>query len=326
VIAALSRLEMRLLVVSAPVRISDPRCRKILAVAYEHSCDKQLELLLWESFLLGPAESELRRLARDIAHRGRPLLWRELATADVPSERAADAFLRQAAAFEEWFASKDVQLAPCERFARPVQRMLLERPLLATTDRRVSAATIHHWALTAIPADARVGWQKRYVEATCGNPRAHDHTVLTWIVDEHGAPEGRRRFWEDVAPAAIADVERWLKDRQLTELLGEGDRVRFWRRFLTQMTGSSASADGHVVFVQFESWFAAQFVDAGVATYMFPSQLLWSLRRDREFLRIRSRVWAWQHRALGRYEQRGDSWQFAAEREVRRVIRELESA
>jgi hypothetical protein len=326
VLGSLSRLEMRLLVASAVSRISNPRCRAILVQGFQISGDNQLQALLWEEFLLDPDDAELRSVGREIALRTRLTLWKELAASEVPAERAAEAFLGQRDAFEGWMTSDGVQLAAHERFARRVQWMLLEPPLVSQTDKRLAPAIIDLWACTAVPPDDRVGWQGRYLAGTLGNPRPHDHAVLERIITEHGLPEYQRRFWEGTRPAVIADVELWLKDRRLTEFLGEGDRVRFWRRFLPQMTGSFASGDREVVFVVFEKWFAVQFVDPGVATYLFPKSLLWSLRREAQVVRTRRRVWHLGSRALGRYAQMGDYWQVGAESEVRRVMREAENS
>jgi hypothetical protein len=294
-------------------------------MAYECSHDTHIGALLWESFLIQPEDEELRRLSCEIASRDRPPFWRELALADVPAERVADAFLLQRTNFESWFASEGVQLAAYTRFARLVQRLLVEPPLLSSSDRRIDAATIDQWASTAIPADDRVSWQKRYLEATCGNPRSPDHAVLDRIVKEHRLPESKQRFWEGVSAAAIVDVERWFKDQQLTDLLGEGERVRFWRAFLPYIASLVASRDRQVVFVVFDKWFAAQFVNSGVATYLFPRSLLSTLRRHGQWPRIARHVLDLRSRRLGRYAQMGDFWQCGAQREVRRVMLEVES-
>lgn len=320
VIARLSKLEFRLLVASAKVRGADRQAQVVMAHAYRFSRDGSLATILWECFLLAADGTDLRDVAREIVGApGSPALWKHLVEAKQPSLLAASAYLEQRATFEQWMASSAVKLADLPRFHRLVQRRLLEPPLLQRLDRGMDHATIDAWASTAIEAPERLAWQRTYLEATYGHPRALDHTVLERIVDQHGLPEGGREFWETVSERAIAGFNAWLNDRQLTQLLGEGDRVQFWRRYLPQMKGSYASHDGNVVFILFEKWFAAQFVRPGTATYLFPIKYKLSLRRDDEHS-IQQRVRRNQEHKLGRYTHQGYYWEVRAETEVRMAM------
>ena len=325
ILSSLSRLELRLLAVSAPSRMDDHRCRPILVKLYLARRERSLGSLLWESFLLQPGEPDLRLVAKEVASFGDCVpLWRRMATATSPTEEAASHFLRQRSSFESWLADDSVRLSRYGRFARLVQRALLSPPSLRQTDVLVPHETLDEWASTAIDAGERVAWQRSYLETTYGHTREPDHAVLGRIVDQHGTPDGRRKFWDDMPPAIVADVESWLKNRDLTRLLGEGERVRFWRRFLPQMTSSSATRDRQVVFVVFDKFFAAQFVNSGAATYFFPKNMLLGFRRETA-ARVYQLVLRNQHKRLGRYTHQGSSWEFAAEAEVRLAIQRAAS-
>jgi hypothetical protein len=109
----------------------------------------------------------------------------------------------------------------------------------------------------------------------------------------------------------------WLKNIELTRLMGEGERVAFWRRFLTSIEKSYASRDKGAVFVCFEKWFAVQFVLSGHATYFFEKRHLYTMRTlDKHSL---YRV-VLQRTSIGSYTHQGSSWSWRAESEVRRVM------
>jgi hypothetical protein len=326
-IKRLAKLEVRLLIASAPARIREPGVLAVLSALYARTADKGLAALLWESFLMNPEAPELRRSVQSLVTLpGTPSFWKALAGATVPSQLAARTFLQQSMPFDDWSKRSDVALARFKRFCRLVQAHLIEPPMLARTDRVVAHQVVDTWASTAIEAQERVRWQQRYLVETHGHPRPLDHSVLSRVVDQHDVPDAQRSFWATLPDHVRLDVGEWLKDRQLTQLLGEGERVEFWRRFLPLMIDSIASDDGLVVFVMFEKWFAAQFVNAGTATYLFPRTLLWSLRKngDDEY-NIRRRVLRFQEKQLGRYEHRGYSWETYAESEVRLAMIRAES-
>jgi hypothetical protein len=319
-VRSLGGLEVRLLVFTARARLAQPECRRALAAVLAAHHPANADRIAWEAFLLEDGSRTFAPFAAPFAA-GQPSRerWLRLLDSPIPSELAATWYLDQRAGLEAWAASPEIGLARHPEFLRLVQRRLLGPDRIVATSRKEGSATIDQWAATEIPAGERKAWYRGYLEATYRPRWAVGNDVLATIIERFGEPSAERPFWTTV-PAHVLDAVRlWLKDVQLTRLLGEGERVEFWRRFLVQMVRSVATQDGEAVLLVFDNWFAVQFVRWGHATYMFPSSMLRGFRyhRGNELYKL---VLARKGSRLGRYEHRGYDWQSGAEYMVRAVM------
>ncbi len=318
----LSGIELRLIAATTAGRAGEEWTHEVLVRAWRHTGDAAMAAMLWEAFLLSSGETALRQVASEHAARGEsPALWKWLVGDAAPSVLAASAFMGQRRLqFREWIARDDVGLAPYTRFVHLTQLRLITPPMLERVDLAVPPATIDGWALSAIPSPDTPAWHRAYLETTAGHPRPTSHAVLERIVDEHGTPAEGFAFWKEVSPRVVAEVNDWLRVRQLAELLGGEQTVELWRRFLPEIRSIIANRDGRVVYVLFDRVVAAQFLDGASDVWLFPLDMLTVLRRD-DAHRIRKRVEENREHALGRFTPRGERWVEGAESAVKNALR-----
>jgi hypothetical protein len=229
-------------------------------------------------------------------------------------EQASESFAR-------WVAQKDIDLAEHESVMLAAKRLFLSRKYVTATRKREKAATITEWLDAAFIDSERVAWFANYLIDIHGSRWHVTDPILRLIVDRFEVPKQHRPFWDSLPASVIAAVELWLKDVELTRLLGdnEGPRIQFWREFLPRMAGSAKSKDGAAVFICFDNWFAVQFRDMGKATYMFLGQRGLLMRMGRLY---ESKLYAavLQEPNVGRYTHQGYSWQDRARSVVRSVL------
>lgn len=321
----LGTLELRILVASARQRLGDASHLRVLSRVIALRKPPGSGALAFAAWLLTDGDAGVREpAARFVAEGSVPVLWTRLVEARKPSEVIVEAYLEQDLPFDAWVERKDIGLSRFPECGRLVRLRLMTPPLLGRVDDREQSAALEKWANTAVPAPDREAWYQTYLESTRSKKQPLRHAVLESILQQFGEPREARAFWKVLSPQAVASFEIWLRDRQLTSLLGEGERVMFWRWFLADMTGCVANSDGSVVFILFPTWFAAQFKFTGTATYMYPKQeFLVRMRRQTESA-IRNQVLLYRDHAVGRYTHMAHSWQDQAADEVRRVLRAMQ--
>lgn len=321
---ALAELEVRLLVATVRTRLTDALVLGALAVLIERRRPDGWAALAWETYLVTDGHAEFRHPAAEYVRTeaGTRPAWLHLVRGARPSDVALALYRAQAAGLEPWAAAPAVALDRWSPLVRRVQTALLAAGGLAQLARRETPATIERWVQTVVPADAREDWYRAYLEETRNERRPATHAVLQAILERFGAPSVDRPFWATVSDEARRAFELWLIDARLTELLGEGERVDFWRRFLPHVKRAWRNSDGEVVFLDIGGACAVQFVESGTATYLFPQDAFRRIARGRAS-DVRISVYRNSARATGWYDHRGYSWQGKAAGVVQYVLKKV---
>lgn len=327
----LTRHEVRLLMHSAVSRLKVEGAVGLLAEVLAAHQPEGSGKLAWLLFLLTEGRQELVSLARPYAGREHAAarLHGMLLDTGAPSTRALRIMreARRGESLEAWLAHPHVALAEYPEFVGALKRRMLEPAEVAETNRREASVNIARWAVEAIPAADLADWYRGFLEATCQGPRwPNNHVVIEAIVAAYKEPTAGSPFWTRVSPGAREAVSLWAMDRHLTELLGEGERVAFWRRFLVEVRGARFNVDKCVVLIAFEGWVAVQFKFTGTATYLLRAKVGLGLSgKDEQAIAkyVRDRRDQPSRGYLGRYEHRGYYWEGEAERQVRLVMRTL---
>lgn len=327
-IDALTRFELRLILHSAFSRAREPLGREILIRILERRRPEGGERLAWTLFLATDGGEGLAALAQRFAaaEPATRQLYGRLLNSSAPSVVAAREFLAASRLpLESWLASDRVRLGAHQEFVGRVKRRLLSGDLLAETCRRVSSAEVKEWTHSVIPAADMAEWYRDFLQITWSSAGWRpDHHVLETIVAEYGEPDAGSAFWSGVTAPIQQSVMLWIKDRLLTELLGEGERVEFWRRFLVDVRHAEFNVDKAVVLIRFDGWVAVQFKYSGTATYLLREGHCRGIRRydDVSMQRfVRERRDRPSMGYLGRYAHMGHTWEVNAAAEVRAVMR-----
>jgi len=323
---ALHEFELRILLATARSRLSVARTADVLARLLERRCPSGAAALAWDAYLLTDGREALRPLASAHVREQGQLRrsWPALLGDGGPIRAACALYRSQRDVFARWIALPAVALEPWPEFVRRVQAVLLAPGDLARLDRHEVPVVVAQWVMSALPAGDRETWYAAFLEETRSNRRPPDHAVLDAILDRFGDPASGRPFWDGLSVAARAAFTAWLMDRRLTQLLGEGDRIEFWRRFLPHIDRATPNRDRQVVLIKLGGVVAIQFVNAGTATYLFREAAVRGLARYYE-VDLQREVRNNAHRSLGSYEHRGyrDTWQRQADAVVRRVLAEV---
>lgn len=342
-VRGLRSFECRLLAATARPRLEWAEYRSVLALAMAHHALPDAAALAWEAWLAGDGGERgfcgvaLPRVASAAAARD---FWRSLLAASRPSDPVIALWRRQHLPLDKLVATAAVGLQQYERFVNAVRRRLLAPGNLSTLDAQEMSATIVDWVATLVPVPEQNEWYAAFLDETYGaqreaSPRrgwTASHSVLVIILQRSGDPANGGPFWQLVSEPVRDAFSLWLKDRELTENLGDdNDRVRFWRRYLVPMRRSELNRDGTVALLHFDRWVAVQFVNSGRATFLFRETAArgWHRLPDADLydrmLRLRRQV---DPSFLDSYEHRGysETWQSAAGDVVNRVIRRLNQA
>lgn len=331
-IATLSDIEVRLLAVTARTRLTKPKCLDVLDDLLAVHRVPEAAALAWDAYLLTDGREAFRDLAdcfvRDQHMAG--TISEALVKSRSPVEAACGMYVKQSQAFREWAKSTPSALADLIPFFDRVRERLVRSssylPILVQRERPEDLA---HWAAELVPTGQRDAWQLLFLITTYEardsrsvklHPWLPRHPVLMTIHSHHGEPDADHPFWRRVPDPVRTSFLCWIRDQQLTTLLGENDRVQFWRHYLRWIVRSESNRDRDVVFIHFDRWFAVQFKQAGTATYIFQTK---EFRRDLQRMDEPSLA-KWvrtNRRALSSYEHRGSvsTWQLNAAEVVREV-------
>jgi len=346
-VSKLAPHEYRLLAATARSRLTDRSARNVLSLVLDLCSLPGSASLAWEAFLIGDGDQErLREIANPVLSTAgaaqeawtrllrvpSPIAmviktWQEPPRRLIPRERQR--------LFDEWVAQPNIGLDRYPSFLDMVRRRLLDGEHLCLLDQREKSATIVNWVATLIPTKDRPGWYLTFLTETCPGQARNGgrerwpaaHKVCETIYQSMGAPEDGGPFWESASDDVVQSFELWLKDRQLTELLGgENDRVAFWRRYLIPMRRMERTRDRAVAFLYFDGWTAIQFVNSGHATFLFREKAVRGWVRMQE-ADVYSSALSYRGRdeCLGSYEHRGytSTWQRSASREVENVFEQF---
>lgn len=117
-----------------------------------------------------------------------------------------------------------------------------------------------------------------------------DDTILEYINEKYDKPKRlaektdlENRFWERVNDKAKEEFRRWLI-RQQVESFFEGDRARFWRRYvdMAQVRDAQEILDGDGFMLDFGQFGVIEFKNVGNAAYVYPKDVFnrfWSRSR-----------------------------------------------
>jgi hypothetical protein len=248
-------------------------------------------------------------------------MWRDWTKYARPIDRIVDHYKWSKAPFETWVGAQTVGLDSRTDLQTKLKRALLEATNLATTCSVEREQAVLEWTDEVFSFAEREAWFVTYLSETYRSRWSTQSVLLAAIIKRYGAPGGGRPFWDLVSNDVRRAVETWVKDRELTARLGEGEhgeRVEFWRRFLSLSKQLLVSRCETAVFICFDGWFAVQFVHTGHATYFFESSYL-TLMRRRERNGLYSTVLGTP--SLAKYEHRGHFWAANAEAVVNAVMR-----
>jgi hypothetical protein len=319
-VVALPSANVRLALYGAATILTDDGVLERLAAILDLRGDlyQRRSPVAWIALLLSDGDTRFKAAAEAyLGTRPDVRYWHSLSATPRPLTALLQDYLGSNTAFDDWWASPRIALSRYHALESALLRRLLLSESFDTLLTRETLATIDRWMAAALSESERVEWHQRYV--THSNPsrwRPTD-TFLERILSRYRTPEDGHSFWAQVAEPRQRAFVRWLRDRELTSLLGEGERVEFWRRFLADVVRSMESADGAAVFIVFPTWFAVQFKEMGKATYFLSRDHLIAARRLAASQLYR---YVLDHTPLGRYTHHGGYWQYTAQREVRRIM------
>lgn len=323
-IEALHILQVRVLIATARPRIGIAGVLTVLARLLDKHRPENVEALAWDVFLESDGHPAFRALSAEHArvHAAEHPLWPHMVQKVRPSEVVLVRYHQQPQPFDQWIASREVALEGHQSFVRTLVRTLLSPGELVRLDQRENSRAIQNWVQRAIPLEGQETWYRAFLEETVRAKRPVDHAVLRAILERFGEPANARPFWDAISEEARRSFELWFTNARLTQLLGEGERVDFWRRFLPQIRRPFHNSDRKVVFIDLGVATAVQFVESGTATYLFRPDVFRRIYRGVE-ADVRRSVYDNAHKASGSYEHRGYAWRYRAESTVRQVLTEL---
>lgn len=318
-IVNLSEYDVRVVLFAAAGRLGDPRPLDVLERVLVVRRLLRVGEAGWLAYVVSNGRTSFRRSACHYAESesGREV-WIDLAQSAAPLDRAVERYHQSGLVLAKWLELPEVALSGKSLVVKRIRARALSQRYMIPTVARESPETLVAWVNQVLTDQERIRWYRDYLNATHTAPWDVANALLIAIMERFGDPDPERTFWAGVSGEAIRAIERWIRNVQLTRLLGEGERVDFWRRFLEHIRETLESASGEAVFICFDDWFAVQFRQPGAATYMFSRE---HLERLRDLRRYRLYVMVRLTPRIGRYEHRG-FWQPAAEAEVRRVLRE----
>jgi hypothetical protein len=323
-VRALEKRDERLLLYSVSGRLNDTASREVLRCVYGQRKPATHDAIAWWALLLSNGAADFREAAVRFASgpTARPM-WRQWVSQARPLDSIASHYKWSKGAFDRWVKSHDVGLESRSDFQSLIKRTLLEAKHLCDTCTIEREQVVLEWTEEVFSFAEREAWMVSYLAETYRRRWSTQNAIVASIVKRYGTPEQDRPFWNAISADVKRAVETWLKDRELTARLGEGEhgeRVAFWRQFLPFATNLFVSRCETAVFIRFDRWFAVQFVYTGRATYLFDNSHLMVMRR-RESNGLYSTVLTTP--SLDKYEHRGRFWSASAEAVVRRVMRRM---
>jgi len=318
-LAGLTDHELRLLLFAAPDRFDDARAFDILDRLLIVGRVPHLGKVGWTVYVITNGRPGFREAALSYA-RSEPTrrVWIDLAEHASPLDRAVELYLQSGTTLEQWVELPGIALAGSSLVTKRLKARALGETYFLSTIARESPEVVVRWVNQVLTEEERVAWYYRFLNATYASSWNVTNEIMFAILSRFGDPDRSRPFWSEISDEVFSAVERWIRNVRLTRLLGEGERVDFWRRFLDHVRETFESRDQQAVFICFDDWFAVQYRDPGAATYIFADTYLNRLRRLAGYRLYRAVL---RTPRIGRYEHRG-YWQPTAEAVVRRVLRE----
>jgi hypothetical protein len=326
-IVELTDRELRIVLFGAGPRISEPRALNTFAEIMRLRSPSVPPRLAVYAYIVSDGDRRLSESAAKAAAREAVvLLWIDIVHRPDPVARCCELFLEQRYVFDEWVANSDVQLNRSRAVSSAIRRRLLEPARVLSLLKHEGTDTLVGWLAEVYSEGEQEHWFAGYLALT--DARAWDprDPVLNEVLKRFLPPERERDFWKRVAPERIKLFQQWMRNRELTQFFGEGDRVNFWRLFLPWIEACPASRSRNAVFVRFENWFAVQFVATGHATHLFKLSQ-WNQLRSLDGNALATRVRELAHRKdvwIDSYEHRGYWWADKAEAIVRCLINSVE--
>jgi len=318
-VARLTAHEVRLASYGARGRLKDGEVLRVLARLFDLGQGRSQAALAFDAFIMSGGLREFHHGAEQHVGTCGPSSGLEaVLAASRPIKGLATAFKKTGERLVEWLKRPTAARLGTE-VREALTIVLLSDGELPTTVQREGPAAVLLMVRTYLDSNAQAAWFRAYLSHGGAVGWALGDPVLTEIVQEFQQPNDQSSFWKLVDPAARDAVSDWLKETDLHLLLGDAERVKFWKRFLRELDHTEVSQDRNAVFIVFPKWYACQFKQSGVATYCFPISDLREMKRlSGTSLVQAARTW----NPLGRYEHRGFLWRSRAEWEVRRVMRE----
>ena len=317
--------QARLIVLAVSGQLDDVRTTRVLVELVKQHPSAVEPRLAFEAFVLAGGPSGLRACAQRwvVEAMGRVSPWPAAMAAGIPLHLMRDAYIEESKpwATSDW--KRAFEHTPFPRIETQLFRSLLCPPVLRVIAQREQGAMLKEWASRCFVVSERDQWLATFLEETWPDGWARSHAILEEIHGRFGVP-GQHSFWTPLAPDACRSYLRWLVDHDLTRMLGEGDRVQFWRRFMGDgMEVPIRAGGGEAVLIVFKRFVAVQFIETGKATYLVDRTQLTALRRLGSFdlypyvLKLNR-----DGKTRQRYEHRGQFWQIRAEGIVRALLRE----
>lgn len=319
-VVALTPANVRLALYGAATILADEGVLERLAVVLElrGGLYHRRSPVAWIALLLSDGDTRFRPGADEyLGTRPDVRYWHSLIASPRPLTALLQNYLGSNTTFDDWWASPRIALSRYHSVESALLRRLLLSESVDVLLTREIAATIDRWLAAAMNETERVEWHQRYVTHSNSARWKPADPFLDRILERYRTPDDGHSFWAQIPDVRQRAFVRWLRDRELTSLLGEGERVEFWRRFLADVVRSMESADGAAVFIIFPTWIAVQFKEMGKATYLLSRDHLIALRRLAASQLYR---YVLDHESLGRYAHQGGYWQHHAQIEVRRVM------
>jgi hypothetical protein len=307
----------------APGRLGEADCRAVLGKFYDIRVPEGAGELAWVAWLISDGEVPFRvPAATHAAQFPMRTTWRRMLSVANPLSVIVSFAEQVRQPLETVLKRQDVALEDQPLVVNALRRRMLTMPHLKSTCDIEKPQVVSQWLQSLLPDDEREARIREYLLGTCEQDWKQRNPVVTYVIQRHGDPDRDRPFWKDMPAEVLRAVRGWINGGLLDDLLEDGRRTRFWRRYRFEMTSIFESKSRTAVFICFPAWFAVQFKESGKATYMFPEREMIHLKRrldpalSREVL---DRARAGRH--VGRYAQMGNYWEQSAQREVDAVRR-----
>lgn len=319
VVAALSPHQVRLVAYGGSARLRDPGAIAIVtSIARNHPFSHRLRIV-FEAHLLFAKEGGLRSAALVYTEsRSRPPLWQVLAESEHPLTIAADWYHASDVALNEWVSLPEVRLEWSPALHQALRSFLIAPDRVHRTLARDGLRSVQDWIELEGALDAQERWFTGYLQRDDVHRWAPRDAILDMILRRFGSPADGGMFWTRLNDEQLGRrFRRWLVEHDLTAVLGDSDRLSFWREFLPEIRRCVPTRDRAAVLIQLPECYAVQFVRTGKATYLFegPIRHAW---KELEEADLYSRVL--RARSIDKYEHRGQLWRSTARHTVRKLL------
>lgn len=324
---SLSKTERRLLLAGVRTRLDDKAAVQVLDDVYRKDWDERQPSIGYLLFLTESGREPYRRYLAQLGPlpAGSPIDASWFGAVD-PLESILSTYLRGKQGFDEYFRVQFGALDGNARLRRVLLVRLFNGPHLGAAYAReggkwlgevveTGEVEIAHWYRVFLIATSKQGWPK-----SC--------PLMRQILRAHGDPEERGKYWQSLPEPVWRAVRAWKLegdlDRFFTSDGDQGRRLRFWRRFLQEMTAVLPAGENDALLICFQGCFAVQFREMGRATYGFKKGAL-ARTLDLTSTALYRFVLDRSDIALIRYTHQGHFWEAEAEAQVRAMLRVVDA-